>query len=90
MLDIVYSKNFKKEFNKQKLKLSFIEIFELCNILRSLQNKIKLDEKYCDHALSGKYKGFRDCHVKPDLILIYSVKDNDLILERLNSHSELF
>lgn len=43
-----------------------------------------------DHALSGNWKGFRDCHVKPDLVLIYEKPDEVLSLVRLGSHSELF
>ena len=44
-----------------------------------------------DHALDGNWKGYRECHVKPDLLLIYRVEDQDtLYLARLGSHSELF
>jgi mRNA interferase YafQ len=84
------STKFKKDFNKQKIKLDFNDLNEFYNIIRNLQNKIPLDVKYKDHPLSGKYNNFRDCHIKPDLVLIYRIKDNELILERMNSHSELF
>lgn len=44
-----------------------------------------------DHALVGNWKGYRECHVKPDLLLIYSVEEPDTLhLARLGSHSELF
>jgi mRNA interferase YafQ len=44
-----------------------------------------------DHALSGDWMGYRDCHIKPDLLLIYRKPDaNTLRLARLGSHSELF
>ena len=44
-----------------------------------------------DHPLSGAWKGYRDCHLKPDLVLIYRKPDpNTLDLVRLGSHSELF
>ncbi|MCQ2806414.1 type II toxin-antitoxin system YafQ family toxin, partial [Helicobacter pylori] len=41
-------------------------------------------------ALKGKWKPFRECHIKPDVLLVYLVKDDELILLRLGSHSELF
>jgi mRNA interferase YafQ len=44
-----------------------------------------------DHALAGEYVGHRECHVKPDLLLIYmKPDDNTLVFVRLGSHSELF
>lgn len=49
-----------------------------------------LPERFMDHGLSGTWKGFRDCHVKPDLVLIYETPKGVLRLARLGSHSELF
>jgi mRNA interferase YafQ len=49
-----------------------------------------LPERNRDHALGGDWKGFRDCHIKPDLVLIYEKSPNTLSLARLGSHSELF
>ena len=64
---------------------------EIKEVLGKLVNNEKLDEKYCDHALKGKYLGFRDCHIKPDLVLIYKIEHNALLLYLANigSHSEL-
>lgn len=90
MLNIKITTKFKKDFAKQKIKADFSDLDELFSVISKLKIKIPIEEKYCDHALSGKYKGYRDCHIKPDLVLIYKIKDNDLILERLNSHSEVF
>ena len=52
----------------------------------------KLDEKYRDHQLSGKIKAFRDCHVRPDLVLIYKISSGvlELYLYRIGSHSKLY
>jgi mRNA interferase YafQ len=49
-----------------------------------------LPQRYCDHPLGGEWNDHRDCHIKPDLVLIYR-KPNDASLElvRLGSHSEL-
>ena len=50
-----------------------------------------LDASYHDHALSGDMKGYRECHIRPDLLLVYRYVGEDwLILERLGSHAELF
>lgn len=50
-----------------------------------------LPESNRDHALSGDWSGYRECHIKPDLLLIYRKPDADTLrLARLGSHSELF
>jgi mRNA interferase YafQ len=50
-----------------------------------------LAERYRDHDLSGNWKGHRECHLKPDLLLIYTKPgDETLRLVRMGSHSELF
>ena len=62
----------------------------LVPVLVALANDQPLDPRYHDHALSGEWKDFRDCHVKPDLVLIYQKHGADLLrLIRLGSHSEL-
>jgi len=59
-------------------------------IVTALANDQPLDEKHRDHALTGDWKDHRDCHVKPDLVLIYrKLNDSVLQLVRLGSHSEL-
>lgn len=66
---------------------------DLSQVLDMLASDISLPEKYRDHALTGNWKDHRDCHVKPDLVLIYQKTDDGelLILQlvRLGSHSEL-
>lgn len=60
-------------------------------VLSALANDLTLDTRYRDHDLSGNWFGYRECHVKPDLLLIYrKVGDDILRLARLGSHSELF
>ena len=59
-------------------------------VLNCLTNDLPIPPKYKDHALTGNYKGFRDCHIKPDLVLIYRINSDILELVRLNSHSEVF
>lgn len=63
---------------------------ELIAIITDLANDQSLPEKSRDHALSGDWKDHRDCHIKPDLVLIYRKPDNTVLqLVRLGSHSEL-
>jgi len=62
----------------------------LTEVLRALVSDRPLGEKFRDHPLSGEWAGFRDCHVKPDLVLIYEKPDAETLrLVRLGSHSEL-
>lgn len=59
-------------------------------IVRVLATDEPLAEKHRDHGLTGDWKNCRDCHIKPDLILIYQKPDPEtLLLVRLGSHSEL-
>ena len=88
MLEIEYSKSFKKAFkklNENEKKLNK-------DIIWQLANNEELASKYKDHALIGSYKGFRECHVKPDLLLIYKKQNEILLLTcvEIGSHSELF
>lgn len=64
----------------------------LQNVVNTLASGEKLDDKYKDHALSGNYDGFRECHITPDWLLIYKFNDTELILYlmRTGTHSDLF
>jgi len=63
----------------------------LMPILQALINDDQLEPQYRDHDLSGHWSGYRECHVKPDLLLIYRKLDTDTLrLARLGSHSQLF
>lgn len=65
-------------------------IIEVGNIISKLQRNETLDPKNVDHSLTGNWSGFRDCHIKPDLVLIYRIFDGQLQLARIGSHSDLF
>lgn len=59
-------------------------------IFDALTAEQPLAERYRDHAMTGNWRGHRDCHVRPDLVLIYRFASTDLIeLVRLGSHSDL-
>ncbi|MBL1278027.1 MAG: type II toxin-antitoxin system YafQ family toxin [Ectothiorhodospiraceae bacterium] len=62
----------------------------LVDVLTTLTKGESLAEKYRDHALTGEWNDHRDCHIKPDLVLIYRKPNNEVLqLVRLGSHSEL-
>jgi mRNA interferase YafQ len=64
---------------------------DLMPVLAALANDRPLEPRHRDHDLSGDWSGYRECHVKPDLLLIYRKTDQDMLrLARLGSHSELF
>lgn len=69
-----------------------LDISLLDEVIAKLQSGIALDPKYCDHALSGNYVGFRECHIKPDWLLVYLIEDNILTLTLVDtgSHSDIF
>lgn len=63
---------------------------DLVSVLVTLAGNQPLEPRYRDHALTGDWKDHRNCHVKPDLVLIYQKPDADTLrLVRLGSHSEL-
>lgn len=90
MLDIEFTSGFKKDV-KRKLRQGF-DVRKLDEIILSLRRGDVLPERNKDHGLLGKYKGYRECHVEPDWLLIYRVNERALILTavRTGSHSELF
>jgi mRNA interferase YafQ len=89
MYSLEYSTQFKKDF-KKITKRPIQEIVEVGRVISMLQRGEPLSEKHVDHPLVGNWQGFRDCHVMPDLVLIYRLNDGVLQLARIGSHSELF
>ena len=90
MLRIIQSNRFKKDLKvaiKRKLDLD-----ELDYVVTKLANQEALDDKYKGHSLSGSYKDFRECHIKPDWLLIYCIDDEELelFLLRTGTHADLF
>lgn len=88
MLNSLYTSQFKKDYKLAKKQGK--DINKLIKIIELLSQGKKLDSFYFDHILSGVYNHHRECHIDPDWLLIYKVVNNDLILVRLGSHSDLF
>ena len=91
MLTIKYTKRFKKDYEREKSgryssKLKSL-LAEVTDIMTSGKD---FPHRYFDHSLSGEWKDCRNCHLKPDLILIYrKINNQEIELLRLGSHSEL-
>ncbi|KHT35167.1 type II toxin-antitoxin system YafQ family toxin [Pectobacterium brasiliense] len=90
-----FKKDYKREKKGQHRKTVEADLLVLLNILA---NDLPIPANYVDHPLKGNWRSFRDCHLYPDLVLIYKKVDNEededvpgfLKLARLGSHSELF
>ena len=90
MLKIVVSNRFRKDLENAKKRNLNLKLLE--EVVNKLANQEKLDEKYHDHPLLGKYSDFRECHIKPDWLLIYNIDDEvlEVFLFRTGTHSDLF
>ena len=88
MYQIFRTSSFKKDYKK----LSQNNKDLLKELLIKLVNNETLEEKYKDHKLIGDYLGCKECHIKPDLLLIYRIENQilELSLIRVGKHSELF
>jgi len=92
MREIRYTTQFKRDF-KRIIKSGAPKNIEstLEAVVNHLVNDIPLPASLRDHALKGVYLGSRECHVRPDVLLIYEKSEgNTLLLIRLGNHSELF
>ena len=90
MLTLKTTTKFRKDY--KKIKKRGLDVSLLEKIIQDLLEEKTLDRKYNDHALTGNYLGFRECHIQPDWLLLYTVNKNELILtaSATGSHSDLF
>lgn len=89
MREIVRTAHFKSDL-KRVAKSGKYDVAELLAVVKHLASDIPLPEKCRDHALSGEWKNHRDCHIRPDWLLIYQLQKGRLVLVRTGSHAELF
>lgn len=90
MLEIVMSNQFKRDLKliaKRGYNLDLLD-----EVVNKLANREELPIKNRDHGLTGKYAGFRECHIQPDWLLVYRMEEQELILflSRTGTHSDLF
>ena len=88
MLNVVFKSRFKKDL--KKLRSWNRNEDELLAVIDVLAHEQPLGGKFRDHVLIGNYAGCRECHIRPDWLLIYQTTETDLLLVRTGSHSELF
>jgi mRNA interferase YafQ len=86
---IKFTSAYKKSYKLMKKR--GLDISLLDDVVDTLRQGKILEEKYHDHELKGKLKGFRECHVQPDWLLIYLIEDDILTLTLVDtgSHSDL-
>lgn len=63
---------------------------KLLYVVEEISAGRKLDVNYKDHPLKGKYINKRDCHIEPDWILIYAIEEDEVIIYRTGTHSDIF
>ncbi len=81
---------FRRDFKKVERGANRQARRNLAEVLELLANDSALPPHYRDHALTGNWDGFRECHISSDLLLIYEETPTTVFLTRLGSHSELF
>lgn len=89
ILRVKYSSKFKKSLKlavKRGLEISLLE-----QVVIKIQRMETLDDRYKDHELKGRYKGYRECHIQPDWLLIYLIEEDILTLTLVDtgSHADL-
>ena len=86
MYTIKFTNAYKKSYKLMKKRGLNIALVD------KLRQGKQLEDKYCNHSLSGKFKGFYECHIKPDWLLIYLIENDILTLTLVDtgSHSDIF
>lgn len=90
MYQVKFTTTFKKRY--KLIKKRGLDINLLDEVVDKLRKGIPLEEKYRDHGLSGNFDGFRECHIKPDWLLVYLIEDDILTLTLVDTgtHSDIF
>ena len=86
-LGVVSTKKFKQDIKRCKNRNKDLDKLEF--VIKELCCGKRLDLKYRQHLLSGKYNNRYECHIEPDWLLIWFIAGNKLILERTGTHSDL-
>ena len=90
MLKLRITKSFKKDYLLMRKRGYDISLLD--NVVSRLLKGEKLEAKYKDHILNGKYTGLHECHILPDWLLVYRIINSELILELCytGTHSDMF
>jgi mRNA interferase YafQ len=92
MLIVKLDKRFKKDIQRDKKSGKFNEddFNELKQVMTNLIDEIELDKKYLEHKLIGDFKGFKECHLQPNWLLIYKIDGQYIKFARLGTHQQIF
>ena len=90
MYQVKFTTAYKKRYKLMKKR--GLDVSLLDQVVDLLRQGKRLDKKYCDHALSGSFAGFRECHIQPDWLLVYLIEHDILTLTLVatGSHSDIF
>ncbi len=87
-MKITQTTQFKKDVKRQRKRDKDVE--KLLEVVDLLISGNEMPDSLRDHALTGDWKGWRDCHIEPDWLLIYKITSDELTLGRTGTHSDLF
>ena len=90
MYEVKFTSAYKRSYLRMKKSGAGLSLLD--SVVDRLRQGKRLDKKLRDHALSGKFQGFRECHIKPDWLLVYLI-DNDVLtltLVETGTHSQIF
>ena len=88
MLETFFEKSFLNDYKTLKKKHYKIEKLDI--VIKLLQTEQTLPNKYKNHFLKGNMQGLQDCHIESNLVLIYKIENNKLILSRVSTHDDIF
>ena len=87
-MNLAQTKQFKRDVKRMRKRGK--DLGKIKAVIDLLVAEEPLPPKNRDHKLGGNWVGRRDCHIEPDWILIYKLTDDELLLERTGTHSDLF
>jgi len=88
LFKLIRAKSFLKDYEKKRLSDQHYTKFII--VLGKLLNNEILSDEYLDHELKGNWSNYRELHISGDLLLIYKKTENEIILVRIGTHSQLF
>ena len=90
MLILKTTTSFRKDYKRMKKQGRDMSLLQ--KVIEKLLAENVLDKKYRDHALTGKYVGLRECHIQPDFLLVYEIREKEIVLYvvGVGSHSHIF
>ena len=88
MLNIYYTRRFQKDY--KLLQKRQYNLDKLKSVIIQLTEEQQLGQRFKDHGLKGIYRGYRECHIEPDWLLIYKIEGHDIFFTRTGTHSDLF